>query len=85
MDIKDIQEKIENGGATSRGKLSAEEFNTVLLQVIENMDNGTEIEKTVNNNYKELSDNISSVQRTIDGGAAATKYGGVRQFDCGGA
>lgn len=35
--IKDIEQKIENKGATAAGRLSAEEFNTVLSQVIQNM------------------------------------------------
>lgn len=35
--IKDIEQKIENKGTTAAGRLSAEEFNTVLSQVIQNM------------------------------------------------
>ena len=37
MDIRDIGHKIENGGVSAQGKLSAEEFNTVLDKVVELM------------------------------------------------
>lgn len=37
MDIRDIEHKIENGGMTEKGKLSAEEFNTILDAVVRQM------------------------------------------------
>ena len=35
MDITDIGHKVENGGVSAQGKLSAEEFNTILDKVVE--------------------------------------------------
>ena len=37
MDITDIGHKVENGGVSAQGKLSAEEFNTILDKVVELM------------------------------------------------
>lgn len=42
--IKDIGTKIENSGTTKEGRLSADEFNVVVSQVIDNMDDITSLE-----------------------------------------
>lgn len=95
MTIEDIEQKIENEGINHFGKCSAEEFNTLVDAVKSNKETAnsnaeaiallksqaTETQKVADQNKAD----ISLISRTLDGGNASTRYGGVRKFNCGGA
>lgn len=60
--IKDIGTKIENSGQTKEGRLSADEFNIVVSQVIDNMDDITSLEA---NKIGYISVSVSNLIATI--------------------
>ena len=96
MNIQDIGRKIENGGANSQGRLSAEEFNAVVAAIKANF-NAIAAEttraqsaenlnsKTITDNYKYILNQLDATRLTLDGGRADTLHGGVRIINCGGA